>query len=185
MAIVLRDIKCGEIVKVLAQNDDEVEEEYWAKVVSNEGDYIFVTYLSETDKGYKGADVYSLDAHVSRVDFENLVEHHSELTNFADVNIIRVGTNMYVIEDEYDTDDSDSEIYEVDGELDEDEYDTTDVFVVSDTEIDGQVLPPPDAAEVNRDWENWNPRSDGQRRFKTLVDNMDELARHQADDMNF
>lgn len=185
MPIILQDIKCGEIVKVLAQDDDEVEEEYWAKVVSNEGNYLFVTYLSETDKGYKGAEVYSLDAHVNRVDFENLTEHHREVTDFSDVHIMRVGTNMYVFEDEYDMDDSDSEIYEIDGDEDEDEYDTTDGFVVPDTEIDGPVLPPPDAREIDRDWDSWNPQTAGQQRFKSLVDRMDELARHQADNMNF
>jgi hypothetical protein len=183
--IIPSDIKVGEILKVLAvENDDEAEDEFWVKVLENNGEYLFVTYLSDTYKLYKGACVYSLEGKANRVDFENILEHHDGVVNLEDIGLTRIDTNMYVFDEEWDENDSDSDIYEESGD-DEDEYDLTDGFVVPDTVIDGPVLPPPDAEGLERDWRAWSPRSVGESRFKKMVDRIEERARHQADDLNF
>jgi hypothetical protein len=183
--IIPSDIKVGEILKVLAvENDDEAEDEFWVKVLENNGQYLFVTYLVDTYKLYKGACVYSLEGKANRVDFDNILEHHDGVTNLEDIGLTRIDTNMYVFEDEWDENDSDSEINDIEDE-DEDEYDLTDGFVVPDTVIDGPVLPPPDAESLERDWRSWSPRSVGESRFKKMVDRIEERARHQADDLNF
>jgi hypothetical protein len=185
--IIPSDIKVGEILKVLAvESDDEAEDEFWVKVLENNGEYLFVTYLSDTSKLYKGACVYSLEGKANRVDFENILEHHDGVTSLEDIGLTRIDTNMYVFDEEWDENDSDSEIYEEScDDEDEDEYDLTDGFVVPDTEIDGPVLPPPDAEGLERDWRAWSPRSVGESRFKKMVDRIEERARHQADDLNF
>ena len=187
--IIPSDIKVGEILKVLAvEEDDEVEDECWVKVLENNGQYLFVTYLIDTYKLYKGANVDSLEAKANRVDFENICEHHEGVTNLDDIGLTRIDTNMYVFEDEWDEHDSDSEINDMeDDDESEDEYDLTDGFVVPDTEIDGPAtaLPPPDAEGLERDWRSWTPRTVGESRVKKMVDKIDERARREADDLNF
>jgi len=179
------DIKPYEIVKVLTvDGDDEVEEEYWAKVMSNEGSYLFVSYLSFTDKIYKGATIHSLDSTVSRVDPESVTEHHADVVDLADVGFYKVDANMYALTEDIDDSDDDSDIYEDDDESC-DEYDTTDGFVVDDQTIDGPVHPPPDAALVDSDWDKWAPATDGERRYKDMVDRIEKLAKAHADNLNF
>jgi hypothetical protein len=90
-----------------------------------------------------------------------------------------LGENMYVIYDEIDVEDSDSEIYEdgTDSEMDD--------FIVPDDEIDGDVNAPPGYEIIDKEWEAWEPQSPGARSFKERVDLIEMLAKRQADELNF
>ena len=184
--IIPGDILCGEIIKVLTLGDNEEEEESWAKVVENNGSYLFVTYLIELAKTYKSARVHSLEPRVQRVDYECVTEHHDGVFNLEDIDLVRIGTNMYVFSDDIDSEDegSDSDIYSDSDDESDDEYDTADGFVVPDTEVDGPVLPPPDAEQIDREWREWVPRTTGERRFREMVDRIELNARIQADNLN-
>ena len=63
MSIVFSDIVPHEMIKVLV-NSDDIEEDFYAKVISNEGDKLFVSYISPSSKIYKGACIYSFDSKV-------------------------------------------------------------------------------------------------------------------------
>lgn len=180
----IKHIKPHEIVKVLTIDDDDVEETFWAKVVGNEGQYLFVTYLSYTDKVYKGATVLSFDTKVSRADPESVAEHYPDTIDLGDVGIMKIDKNMYVVEEEVDSSDDDSDIYEQEDD-DENEYDMADEFIVPDDEMDERYVPPPDAALVDSDWEKWQPKTNGEKRFKDIVDRIEAHAIIQVDNSNF
>jgi len=58
-------------------------------------------------------------------------------------------------------------------------------FIVPDDEIDGQVIPPSSHKEVDREWNEWKPTSPGSRKFKQVVDSIEEFAKIHADNLNF
>lgn len=191
MAIVASDIRVGEILKVLTANEeDDTEEENWAKVVENNGQYLYVTYLSTIGKIYKGASIHSLEPRVNRVDFECITEHYDGVFDLEEIGVDRIGTNMYIFGNTVNSDDDDSEIYDDEDEDDGsegEEYDTADGFVVPDTETgaDGVFQPPPDAEQTDKDWNAWNPRTSGERLFKETVDRIEHRARIQMDNLRF
>ena len=81
--IVGSDIRCNEIIRVLAVVDD-VEEEMYAKVLRNTGESVCVTYLSATEKLYKGACVYQLESVAETVQYsstEPTIPQTEELPN--------------------------------------------------------------------------------------------------------
>lgn len=45
--------------------------------------------------------------------------------------------------------------------------------------------PPPDAMEVDRQWEGWKPTSEGGRHFKNVVDQIELKVRGAYDDARF
>ena len=55
---------------------------------------------------------------------------------------------------------------------------------MSDSEIENIELPP-DHATIDRQWNEWQPRSPGSTRFKQTVDAIEEKARLQMDEVNF
>ena len=58
-------------------------------------------------------------------------------------------------------------------------------FVVSDSEIDGNVSLPPDHELVDKEWNEWKPSSPGSLKFKELVNKIEERAKTQVDNVNF
>lgn len=83
-------------------------------------------------------------------------------------------------------------IDEIDSEEDSDIIDESDDdgsdlcdFIVSDSEIDGVVIPPSNSRIIDKEWKEWEPRSPGSLRYKQMVDNIESLARIQADELNF
>jgi hypothetical protein len=167
--IIPKDICCGEIVEVHLDN-----EECLAKVLSNESNYLFVTYFYQTDKMYKGTGVYSFDSQAQRVDFENLTSHYIDTIDIIELGFKKIGKNMYVIEVEIDSD-SASEI-ETDESSDESESDD---FVASE-DTDG--VPPSDYKTIDDEWNKWVPDTDGAQRFKDTVNRIEARVRHALDE---
>ena len=77
--------------------------------------------------------------------------------------------------------DEDSEIVD---DSDDDGSDLED-FIVPDNEVDGMVIPPPNNAIIDKEWNEWEPRSPGSMRFKEIVNVIETQAKIQADEMNF
>lgn len=69
-------------------------------------------------------------------------------------------------------------------ESDDDGSDLND-FIVSDTEIDGVIIPPPNYKTIDKEWNEWEPKSPGSMRYKKMVDNIESFAKIQADELNF
>lgn len=169
------NIQPGEIIKVLVSLEDDIEDEMYAKVKENHEDYLVVSYYSETSMTYKGAQIYELEENDELVQAANLSEHHTETNVLGNVK-----DNLYVINDEIDSD-KDSEII---NESDDDGSDL-DGFIVSDSEVDGVIIPPSNHAIIDKEWSEWNPRSPGSLRYKKTVDNIESFAKSHADDLNF
>ena len=171
MTITPADILPNHIVKVLVEGD----EVYYASVLSNEGEYLFVSYLVPIFKNYKTAPVHGFEAKAERVDFVSLMEHHF---NSNEINVKKVGINMFVFIDEIDPD-SDSEIETE--ESSDSEYDSLDGFVVPDTVVDGDGDCDP---ELNRQWDDWSPHTPSAIRYKSTVDQIEAIARVQGDNQS-
>jgi hypothetical protein len=124
---------------------------------------------------YKGARLYELEDKDELVQAVNLSEHHQAREYFKNVK-----DNLYYMIDEIDSEE-DSEI------IDESDDDGSDLdgFIVSDTEIDGVVIPPSNHVMIDKEWSEWNPRSPGSLRYKQMVDNIESIAKNQADELNF
>jgi len=169
------DIQPGELVKVLVTLEDDIEDEMYAKVKETYDNYMVVSYYTETSMTYKGARLYELEDKDELVQEDNLSEHHQAGEYFENVK-----DNLYYMIDEIDSEE-DSDI------IDESDDDGSDLsgFIVSDTEIDGVVIPPSNHAMIDKEWREWQPTSPGSMRYKQMVDNMEERARIQADNLNF
>ena len=173
-----KDIKPAEVVKVLLE-DDDVEEDTWAKVISNEGEYLYVTYLTPTSRVYKDACVYEFDSQVSRVEFQSLMENYSGVKTVTDIGWRRVGDgNAWVMEEEVDDSVTTSEVEDL-SDSEEEDMD----FVVPDDPAEFE--PPPDSKEVDEQWEQWKPTSEGGRHFKNVVDHIEMKVKAAYDDHKF
>lgn len=168
-----------DFVKILV-NDDDVEEEMFAIVGMNTGTVLGVHYIAPTEKIYKSACVYQLeDGDMNPAPFESVCEHYPSGTTFADIGMKCLGNNLYVIYDEIDIEDSDSEIYEDDSDSEMDD------FIVPDDEIDGEVHEPPGYDIIDKEWNEWKPSTPGARSFKETVDMIEMYAKRHADELNF
>jgi hypothetical protein len=174
------DIRPHEILKVLVEGDDGIEEELWAKVVANDPNKIYVTYLSHTSNIYKGACVYSFDTRVSPVDIESISEHHTGVIDLAQIDISQIGSNMFVFDNEVDESDSDSSIDEMSEE--EEEEDTSGSFI-DDSGGVGEL--PADAQEIDTAWDAWRPTTRGGRHFKETVEHIEQIAKTELDNEKF
>jgi len=170
--IVPADILPNNLVKVLVEGGDE----YYASVLSNEGEYLFVTYLVPILKNFKTAPVHEFESKAERVDFESITEHH-----FDSEIIKKIGKNMYVFIDEIDTD-SESEI-ETESSSDDSEDDSLDSFIVSDEAPEGTQAVVD--TELNNQWDSWSPRTPSAIRYKETVNRIEAVARIRQDDINF
>lgn len=176
--IVPSEILQDDIVKLLV-NEDDLEDEMFAVVGMNTGLTLGVKYLNPTELIYKSACVYKLDEELSPAPYESVMEHYPSGTSFSDLEMKSLGDGMYAYLNEIDIEDSDSDIYdeETDSEMED--------FIVSDSEIDGQVIPPPNHATIDKEWNEWKPTSPGARSFKETVDAIENMARMRADNLSF
>ena len=177
--IVPSEIIENDIVKVLV-NEDGVEDEMYGVVGMNTGSTLGIKYLNATESFYKSACVYKMNEEMLPAPYESVMEHHTGEATFEDIEMKRLGDDMYAYYSEIDIEDEDSDIYD---QTDED----TDLegFVVSDSEIDGNVSLPPDHELVDKEWNEWKPSSPGSLKFKELVNRIEERTKNQVDNVNF
>ena len=168
------EIQPGDLIKVLL-NIDDVDDEIYAVTKDNREDYLIVNYYLDTSLVYKGARVYEIDENEELVQHENLCEHYPDGCSIFS----KINDGMYCLKEEIE-DDMDSEIID---ESDEDS--DLEGFVVPDDEIDGQVIPPSSQVQIDKAWNEWQPTSPGSRKFKEVVDSIEEFAKMHADNLNF
>jgi hypothetical protein len=173
--IIFSEIKVGDIIKVLV-NLDDIDEELYAKVVKNLGTCLNVSYLVPTSKIYKGTTLYEFEEDHNLVESCNITEHYAEI-DLSDLMIHVPKTPYYYLIDENSVNDSDSSSI-----VDSEDSDTDDSFVADDDE---EGDPPPDAEEIDREWNEWNPTTAGGKRFKETVDLIEYHARLHADNLKF
>ena len=177
--IVPSEIIQDDIVKLLV-NEDELEDEMFAVIGMNTGQTLGVRYLNPTELIYKSACVYKLDEdELSPAPYESVMEHYPSETTFNDLEMKSLGQGMYAYLEEIDIEDSDSDIYAevTDSEMED--------FIVSDSEIEGQVIPPANHASIDKEWNEWKPTSPGARSFKEKVDAIETMAKMHADNLSF
>jgi hypothetical protein len=168
--ISLNEIKSDDTVKVLLC-DDDIEEETYAKVVDVFDTCMSVKYYVATSKLYKSACLYELEDEENQLEVESITEHYPDGTS-----PFKFLEYTAYFEEEIDPAE-DSEIED----MSEDEEDDLEGFIVPD----GPLELPPDHVEVDRTWNQWNPTTSGAKRFKSLVDTMELLARTDMDNQNF
>jgi len=170
--IIPNEITKGDYIKVLVEDEDE----YFASVLSNEGNYLFVTYLLPIGKAYKSALVYSFETKAERVDLESILEHYND----GGFPMKKIDKNMYVFVDNIDPD-SDSEIEDIE---DYDESESNDSFIVSDTEEMGEQ-PPSDAKELDEAWNKWSPKTPSAKNFKKKIEQIEAMVKVEGDNLKF
>lgn len=181
--IVPSEIVENDIVKLLV-NEDGLEDEMYGVVGMNTGLMLGIRYLNLTEFVYKSACVYQLedeDQEMSPAPYESVMEHYPSGTTFQDLDFKDLGGGMYAYYSEIDMEDSDSEIYDEDDEIDSEMED----FIVPDDEIDGEVIPPREHDKIDEEWDKWKPSTPGARSFKETVDMIEMYAKRHADDLNF
>jgi hypothetical protein len=173
--IQLSEIQPGDLLKVLVVVDD-VEDELYARVKDNRGDYLEIHYYEETSMTYKGARVYKVEPETNIIREESICEHHIDRETVFE----HISEERYVLKGEMDSEDE-STFY------DESDDSGSDLrgFVVSDNEIDGPLDLPHDHKSVDRSWETWRPPSEGSRHFKEVVDDIEVRAKMFMDNFNF
>jgi hypothetical protein len=176
--IVPSEIVQDDIVKLLV-NEDNLEDEMFAVVGMNTGLTLGVKYLNPTELIYKSACVYKLDEdELSPAPYESVMEHYPSETTFSDLEMKSLGQGMYAYLEEIDIEDSDSDIYDevTDSEMED--------FIVSDSEVEGQVIPPANHASIDKEWNEWKPTSPGAKSFKERVNAIETMAKMHADNLS-
>lgn len=176
--IVPSEIVQDDIVKLLV-NEDNLEDEMFAVVGMNTGLTLGVKYLNPTELIYKSACVYKLDEdELSPAPYESVMEHYPSETTFSDLEMKSLGQGMYAYLEEIDVEDSDSDIYDevTDSEMED--------FIVSDSEVEGQVIPPANHASIDKEWNEWKPTSPGAKSFKERIDAIETMAKMHADNLS-
>lgn len=172
--IVPHDIKKDEIIIVLVEESGE----NLAKVISNEGGYLTVSYLSQSEKVYKGTNVYSFESKTEFVSFDSLVTHYIDKVDIEELGFVKVHENMFVEKEDID-EDSSSEI-ETEEEEEESEGESEMDFIVPDDEE--ILIKPIDHREVDASWNTWKPITPGAKRFKDKIDLMEKYMNNQIDE---
>jgi hypothetical protein len=162
--ICFSEIQPGDLIKVVVVIDD-VEDELFAKVADNRGDHFELYYYEETSLTYKGARVHALESELNIIRPESICEHYPG----GETIFRHVSDDRYVLEEEMDPEVEDS-AFEDDSD---DSSSDLRSFVVSDEECEL----PPDHREVDRAWTEWRPKSEGSRRFKRTIDEIDDRLR--------
>lgn len=162
------EIQPGDLIKVVVVVDD-VEDELYARVSDNRGDHLELHYFEECSLTYKGARVYLLEPDLNIIRCESICEHFPGGETIFE----NITENRYVLKTEIDSSEE-STFY------DDSESDAMS-FVVSDE--DGEL--PPDHVEVDRRWTEWVPLSEGSRKFKSVVDDIETRVKSRADDAQF
>ena len=170
--IIFDEIQVDDVVKIRTIYD-EIEEELYAKVVERLDTTLTVKYYIPTSKVYKGATLHALDIDEDGILRESLTEHY-----IKDTTPFEYKGDMVYIPEETMSDCSDSEVEDMfDSEEEEDD------FIVPDgTE---PWVPPADSAQVDASWNSWEPQTSGARKFKAVVDHIEQLARLQEDELRF
>ena len=174
--IQLSEVQPGDLLKVLVVVD-EVEDELFARVSDNRGDYLEIHYFEETSLTYKGARVYVLESDMNIIREESICEHHMDRESVFQ----HISDGRYVLKGEMDSGDEGSTFY------DDSDDSGSDLrgFVVSDSEIDGPLDLPHDHAVVDSAWRKWRPPSEGSIGFKQTVDDIEARARVHMDNIQF
>lgn len=160
--ICFSDIQSGDLIKVAVIVDD-VEDELFARVYDNRGDHFELHYYDETSLTYKGARVYVLESDLNIIRPESICEHYPE----GETVFRHVTDDRYVLKDEVDSEEEDSSFYD-------DSSSDNLSFIVSDDECEL----PHDHKSVDKAWTEWCPMSEGSKRFKKTVDDIDARMRH-------
>ena len=174
--IQLSEVQPGDLLKVVVVVDD-VEDELFARVYENRGDYVELHYFEETSMTYKGARVYALESETNIIRGESICEHYPD----GETVFEHISDERYVLKGQMDSGDEESTFY------DDSDDSGSDLrgFVVSDTEIDGPLNLPHDHAAVDSAWRQWRPPSEGSLGFKQVVDDIEARARIHMDNVNF
>jgi len=175
MMIEFSEIQPGDLVQVLA-NIDDIDDELYAITRDHFTDYIVINYFADTNMSYKGAPVYELEDKEELAQPENLLAHYPG----SDSPFINLEDNLYYSKEEGYDSGLESVILH-DSSDDEDLED----FIVGDDEIDGIVIPPHNSKSIDKEWNEWEPTSPGAKRYKDMVNTIEEFARHQAAENNF
>lgn len=168
----LSEITKDNIIKVLVEDEDQIEEECWATVIQNNNQKLYVKYLEPCNKFYKQAPLYEVSENLNEVEVESLIEHH-ETHEDAGFNIL--DESYYYIMSDVESDDSESDIYEEDS--------SEESFIAPEDVSEWQK--PHDHARVDSDWNSWVPRTVGEQHFKDRVDRIETFAKLYEDEMKF
>lgn len=171
-------IKPHEIIKVVTKTED-MEEEMYAKVLRNTGELLYVTYLVETEKLYRGACVYEFESVAHKVPYGAILEYYEGVIDLRELGVVMPQRNCFAFESEIDPEDSSSDV------ISDDEDDEYDPDFIDDGPIEGGINIPHDARVIDEEWNSWSPSSEGGRHFKSVVDRLEERARLEADEHNF
>ena len=162
--IVPSEINENDIVKLLV-NEDGLEDQMYGVIGMNTGLTLGVKYLNPTDIIYKSACVYKIDQDIlSPAPYESVMEHYPSGTTFEDLDMKKLGTDLFAFYSEIDMEDTDSEMFEEGNTSSE-----MGSFIVSDGEVE-MGPPPPDYASIDHSWSQWNPSTPGGKSFKETVD---------------
>jgi hypothetical protein len=179
MSIKFSEIFPHEMIQVLVSVDD-IEELQYAKVLSNEGDKLFVSYLSPSSKIYKGACIYSFEPRVEIVECDAISEHYDGVIDVSELGIIKIDDcNHFVIE---------SEIEDLELESDIEDMSDTDSSGESEDSFIAEEDPdlwelPDDHTQVDEAWASWTPSTVGESHFKRTVDKLETYAKLHFDNL--
>jgi hypothetical protein len=115
------------------------------------------------------------------VSFESLTVHYPSGT-FEDASFRRVNSTpeLWASLDEI-NEDEESEIWSE--EEDSDSEDSLDGFIVRDEDVpeSERAARPSDARDIDRAWNEWEPTTSGGKRYKEVVNSIEERIKHLND----
>ena len=126
---------------------------------------------------YKDAVIYKFEKEQNTLEtFESICEHYPEIYKLDEIGFNEIENDLFVKESDIDSECSDSDINDYSSE-------DGNSFVASDDISEWEL--PPDHVHIDNDWNKWIPTSEGELRYKKMVDKIDMIAKVYKDNSEF
>jgi hypothetical protein len=170
------NISEGDTIKVLVKIEDEedVEEEYLADVKYKEDKKLIINYLVDTNMYYKDAPIFKFEEETNEVEYESISEHFTEC--LSEIGYTEIDENKWVKTEDVDSECSDSDIHDYSSE-------DNNSFIAPEDPSEWEL--PPDHEAIDNGWRQWTPKSEGERRYRDMVDRLDAMAKIHKDNLDF
>lgn len=194
------DINVGDILVINGINDENTNEDWFAVVVKNDINNIYVSYLTKKETLFENKEVYMFDDDFNTIEI-NMIKEHLSLKirkSLLYYGFVRKTESIYVKYDKTPVEDDEVSIEYLSSNNSSDESDNSDDtegslrdFIVKDEEgelfceAENNNVFVNETHDINKKYAEWVPKNDTECKVKITIDKIEEKAKHMDDNVRF